>query len=72
MDLFPSIANLAGLEAKPRGTIDGLDITSVMKGSDTSPRTEMLYYSSRGALEGLRQGDWKLRKSRGRRVRSPR
>jgi len=66
MDLFPSIAKLAGLEAKPRGTIDGMDITSALKGSDESPRSEMLFYSSRGALEGLRQGDWKLRMAKGR------
>ncbi len=67
MDLFPSIAKLAGLEAKSRGKIDGMDITTVMQGKDQSPRDEMLYYSARGALEGLRQGDLKLRLSKGRR-----
>ncbi len=67
MDLLPSIAKLAGLTLKPRGKIDGLDLTGVLKGSDDSPRTEMLFYSSRGALEGLRQGDWKIRMSKGRR-----
>ena len=61
MDLLPSIAKLAGLTLKPRGKIDGLDITAVLTGSDDSPRNEMLYYTSRGALEGLRQGDWKIR-----------
>jgi arylsulfatase A-like enzyme len=61
MDLFPSIARLAGIEAKPRGPIDGMDITGVMKGSDESPRKEMLYYSARGKIEALRRGDFKLR-----------
>ena len=27
---------------------------------DQSPRSEFLHYTSRGDLEGLRQGDWKL------------
>lgn len=64
MDLFPTIAKLAAINAKPRGKIDGKDITAVIKGSDSSPRNEMLFYSSRGKLEGLRQGNWKIRQTR--------
>jgi arylsulfatase A len=61
MDLLPSIAKLTGLNLRTRGKIDGMDITAVLKGSNDSPRSEMLYYAARGGLEGLRQGDWKLR-----------
>ena len=28
--------------------------------SDESPREEFVHYTSRGELEGLRQGNWKL------------
>ena len=61
MDLLPTIAKLAGVELKPRGPIDGLDASAVVLGTGGSPRREMLFYSSRGQLEGLRQGDWKIR-----------
>ncbi|MBT3191387.1 MAG: sulfatase [Verrucomicrobia bacterium] len=60
MDLLPTFAKLAGVELKTRGPIDGMDISAVMHGQNESPRDEMLYYSSRGDLKGLRQGDWKL------------
>jgi len=60
MDILPSIAKLAGLELKPRGPIDGKDISAVMLGDAPSPRKEMLFYSARGKLEGLRQEEWKL------------
>jgi arylsulfatase A len=32
-----------------------------MQGAEKSPRSEFVYYSSQGALNGLRQGDFKLR-----------
>jgi arylsulfatase A-like enzyme len=62
MDVLPSIAKIAGLRLKARGPIDGMDMSAVIHGSDRSPRTEMLFYASRGGIEGLRQGDWKFRK----------
>jgi len=62
MDLLPTVAKLAGVPLKTRGPIDGLDISAVIHGEDTSPRTEMLYDSARGALKGLRRGDWKILK----------
>lgn len=61
MDMIPTIARLAGVEFTPRGDIDGMDMSGLLKGEDESPRKEFLYYSARGNLEGLRQGDWKLR-----------
>ncbi|MDX1680359.1 MAG: sulfatase [Akkermansiaceae bacterium] len=61
LDLLPTIAKLSGSELKPRGPIDGLDISDLIHGADESPRSEFLYYSMRGALSAIRQGDWKLR-----------
>lgn len=60
MDLLPTFAKLAGVELKTRGPIDGMDISSVVHGTNESPRTEMLFYSAQGDLKGLRQGDWKI------------
>ncbi len=61
IDLLPTIAKLSGIELKSRGAIDGVDISAVIHGRDESPRNEFLFYSSRGAIEGVRVGDWKLR-----------
>lgn len=59
LDLLPTIASLIGTPL-PERRIDGLDISETVIGEAASPRKEMLYYSSRGELQGLRQGEWKL------------
>lgn len=60
IDLLPTIAALTG-SAVPEGRkIDGVDISPLMSGDGDSPREEFVYYSSRGVLEGLRQGKWKI------------
>ena len=41
-------------------TIDGKDISLILTQDAESPRQEFLHYTSRGELEGLRQGNWKL------------
>ena len=61
IDLLPTIAKIAGAKLEPRGPIDGLDIGDLIHGKGKSPRTEFLYYSKGGGLDGLRQGDWKIR-----------
>ena len=61
IDLHPTMAKIAGAEFKPRGKVDGLDITDFIHGKGPSPRTEFVYYTSRGQLSALRQGAWKLR-----------
>ena len=60
MDLLPTIATLSGYPLKPNNKIDGLDVSTVLTQTKASPRTEFLHYSSRGSIEGIRQGDWKL------------
>ena len=38
-----------------------MDISGLFTGELTSsPRNEFMHYTSRGDLEGIRQGDWKL------------
>ena len=46
----------------PKGKkIDGLNVSGLWKGTEkNSPRTEFLHYTSRGDLEGIRSGKWKL------------
>lgn len=59
LDLFPTLAHLAGVEPVTRGPIDGLDISAFILGEETSPRSELLYYSGQ-KLVGMRKGDWKI------------
>ena len=66
IDLLPTIATIAGAELNPRGIIDGVDICDIIHGRGRSPRSEFLYYSRDGKIEGLRQGKWKLRTSNNR------
>ena len=37
-----------------------MDVWELWMGTDKSPREEFVYYTSRGDLEGIRQGNWKL------------
>lgn len=59
LDLFPTIAKLAHVQAEPQGPIDGLDISGLMTGSEPSPRNELLYCAG-SKIVGLRQGNWKI------------
>ncbi|MFK7767887.1 MAG: sulfatase [Mariniblastus sp.] len=57
MDLLPTIAAITGTKL-PAQKIDGFDITTALT-TDETPRDELIYYSSRGDLNGIRLGDWK-------------
>lgn len=61
IDLLPTIAAITG-KALPKGKkIDGLNVSGLWKDTEkNSPRTEFLHYTSRGDLEGIRSGKWKL------------
>ncbi len=59
MDLLPTFASLAGADL-PAEKIDGLDLGDTFTGDAPSPRSEMLFYTANGDLDGIRQGDWKL------------
>jgi len=58
MDLLPTIAALTKSKLPGKNKIDGHDISATFR-SDESPRDELVYYSSRGDLNGIRHGDWK-------------
>ncbi len=60
IDLLPTFAALADSELPDDVKIDGLDLSATVTGDAASPREEFLYYAARGALEGIRIGDWKL------------
>jgi len=57
LDLLPTFAALTKASL-PENKIDGFDISKTLT-SDQSPRKELIYYSSHGSLQGIRQGDWK-------------
>jgi len=65
MDLLPTFAGLAGAKVPDDRVIDGRDIWPLMSGraGAKSPHDAFFYYSARGNLEAVRQGDWKYRKS---------
>jgi arylsulfatase A-like enzyme len=60
IDVLPTIAALIETPL-PKNKIDGLDASGIWKGTvNQSPRKEFLYYTSRGAIEGIRSDNWKL------------
>ena len=61
IDVLPTIAALTGKPLPAGKKIDGLDASGLWKGTaKKSPRKEFLHYTSRGDLEGIRSGNWKL------------
>ncbi|MFT5290717.1 MAG: arylsulfatase A [Planctomycetota bacterium] len=62
MDILPTVAALIGSELPAGRTIDGHDISALLRGEDgaSSPTDSFLYYTSKGKLAGVRQGPWKL------------
>lgn len=60
LDLLPTFAALINTELPGKNKIDGLDASGLVLGTGSTPRDEFVYYTSRGQLEGLRQGKWKL------------
>jgi arylsulfatase A-like enzyme len=63
LDLFPTLAKAAGVPMPADRVYDGSDILATMQGKAPSPRHEFFYFRGR-ALEGVRQGSWKLRWAR--------
>ncbi|OUV12035.1 MAG: arylsulfatase [Verrucomicrobiaceae bacterium TMED86] len=60
IDLLPTIASLTKTPLPSDKKIDGLDISKLLTTDDKTPRSEFVYYTSRGDIEGLRQGKHKL------------
>ncbi len=59
IDLLPTLRAISGA-ALPAGlTLDGKNITGLLKGSNDTPH-EALYYFSDGQIAGVRTRDWKM------------
>jgi len=61
IDVLPTIAAITGKPLPKKNKIDGMDMLPLWTGkAEESPREEFVYYTSRGQVEGIRQGDWKV------------
>jgi arylsulfatase A-like enzyme len=60
IDLLPSLAAITKRKIPSKKKIDGLDASNLILGTGSTPRKEFLHYTSRGELEGIRSGEWKL------------
>lgn len=60
IDLLPTFASITGKPLSRANKIDGLDATGLLTGKTSNVRNEFIHYTSRGDLQGIRQGDWKL------------
>ncbi len=59
LDLFPSIAGLAGAAADPDRPLDGRDIMSWLEGVGEPPEG-LFFYVDPDVVRGVRDGRWKL------------
>ncbi len=66
MDLFPTLAGIAGAEVPNDRIIDGQDISALIFGEKdaTSPHENFFYYKQNN-LEAVRSGNWKLHVRKG-------
>ena len=60
IDLLPTLAAITETKLTDEHKIDGLDASQTVLANEPSPRHQFLYYSSKGALDGIRIDDWKL------------
>ncbi|MEM0895899.1 MAG: sulfatase-like hydrolase/transferase, partial [Verrucomicrobiota bacterium] len=62
LDLFPTIAHLAGIPLPTDRVYDSYNLAPLLTGqTDTSPRKEMFFYRANSTeLDGVRIGDWKF------------
>lgn len=59
VDMFPTLANLAGASTAKSKPLDGVNVWSTIAEGKASPRTEMVY-NIEPFRASIRQGDWKL------------
>ena len=63
LDLLPTLAGLSGSPLPADLRHDGIDLSGFLENpSAGSPREEFLYYSKKGTVEAIRQGDWKFKR----------
>jgi arylsulfatase A-like enzyme len=59
VDMFPTLAGLAGASTAKCKPLDGMDVWATMSDGKPSPRTEVVY-NVEPFRAGIREGDWKL------------
>ncbi len=59
VDMYPTLAGLAGASLARCKPLDGLDVWPTLAGGKASPRDEVVY-SIEAFRAGIRKGDWKL------------
>jgi len=59
VDMYPTLARLAGASTAKCKPLDGLDVWPTISEGAASPRTELVY-NVEVFRAGVRQGDWKL------------
>ncbi|KJD37297.1 arylsulfatase [Tamlana sedimentorum] len=60
MDLLPTFAKLSGAQIPDDRVIDGKDVFHTIQGKSKTPN-QYFFYHSKGNLEAVRSGKWKLR-----------
>jgi len=59
VDMYPTLAALAGASTAKAKSLDGLNVWSALKEGKPSPRSEIIY-NVEPFRAGIREGDWKL------------
>lgn len=59
VDMYPTLASIAGASTSKTKPLDGMDVWSSLSGGQPSPRKEIVYNVDPMSA-GIRQGDWKL------------
>ncbi|MEO1527202.1 MAG: sulfatase [Planctomycetota bacterium] len=67
IDMLPTIAAITDSTLPKDRKIDGQDMSHLLTGDEGQSRDEFLHYTSQGALEGIRKGNYKLLVKRPRR-----
>jgi arylsulfatase A len=60
LDLYPSLATIAGGEIPKDRIIDGIDLSDLLLGRTNKSKRDTFYYYLSNTLEAARVGDWKL------------
>jgi arylsulfatase A len=60
MDIYPTIASLAGVPTTKKQVTDGINISDYLTGKTETPPRELFYFYWRNELSAIRYHDWKL------------